>query len=63
MLAWPVAGYVMYRWLLGFAYRVDLEPWLFAAASVTALAIAMLTVSTHSILVARANPVTALRYE
>ena len=63
VLAWPVAGYVMYRWLLGFAYRVDLEPWLFAAASVTALAIAMLTVSTHSILVARANPVTALRYE
>ena len=63
VIAWPVAGYIMYRWLLGFAYRIDLEPWLFAAASLTALAIAMLTVSTHSILVARANPVAALRYE
>jgi putative ABC transport system permease protein len=63
VIAWPVAGYIMYRWLLGFAYRIDLEPWLFAAASLTALAIAMLTVSTHSILLARANPVAALRYE
>ena len=62
-VAWPIAGYIMYRWLLGFAYRIDLEPWLFAAASLTALAIAMLTVSAHSILVARANPVAALRYQ
>ena len=63
VLAWPVAGYIMYRWLLGFAYRIDLEPWPFAAASLVALVIAMLTVSTHSILVARAKPVAALRYE
>jgi putative ABC transport system permease protein len=63
LIAWPVAGYIMYRWLLGFAYRVDLEPWLFVAASLVALAIAMLTVSTHSVLVARAKPITALRHE
>jgi len=63
LLAWPVAGYIMYRLLLGFAYRIDLEPWVFAGASLLALVIAMLTVSTHSILVARANPVAALHYE
>jgi putative ABC transport system permease protein len=63
VLAWPVAGYVMYRWLLGFTYRIDLEPWLFVSAALAALLIAMLTVGTHSILVARAKPVTALRYE
>ena len=63
LIAWPVGGYIMYRWLLGFAYRIDLEPWLFVLASVVALLIAMLTVSTHSLLVARANPVAALRYE
>lgn len=63
VLAWPVAGCIMYRWLLGFAYRIDLEPWVFVAASLLALVIAMLTVGTHSILVARANPVAALRYE
>jgi len=63
VLAWPVAGYIMYRWLLGFAYRIDLEPWPFIASSLVALAIAMVTVSTHSVLVARANAVSALRYE
>jgi putative ABC transport system permease protein len=63
VIAWPVGAYIMNRWLLGFAYRVDLEPWMFALASLVALLIAMLTVSTHSILVARANPVAALRYQ
>jgi putative ABC transport system permease protein len=41
--------------------RVD--PWIFAAAAATALVIALLTVLTQSILVARARPVMALRYE
>lgn len=63
VLAWPVAGYIMYRWLLGFAYRIDLEPWVFVASSLVALVIAMVTVCTHSVLVARANAVAALRYE
>jgi putative ABC transport system permease protein len=63
VLAWPVAGYIMYRWLLGFAYRIDLEPWVFVGSSLVALLIAMVTVSTHSMLVARANAVAALRYE
>ncbi len=63
LIAWPVAGFVMNRWLQGFAYHIDLEPWLFVAAAAVALLVAMLTVSTHSILVARARPVTALRYE
>ena len=63
VIAWPIAGYIMYRWLLGFAYRIDLEPWVFVASSLVALVIAMVTVSTHSVLVARANAVAALRYE
>jgi putative ABC transport system permease protein len=63
LIAWPVTAYAMHRWLLGFAYHVDLAVWLFPAAAVLALLIAILTVSTHSILVARAKPVAALRYE
>jgi putative ABC transport system permease protein len=53
----------MRRWLDGFAYRVDLPVWLFAAASLAAVLIAWLTVSVHSWLVASARPVLALRYE
>jgi putative ABC transport system permease protein len=63
LVAWPVAAYAMHRWLQGFAYHVDLAVWLFPFAAALALLIALLTVSTHSILVARAKPVAAIRYE
>jgi putative ABC transport system permease protein len=63
LIAWPVTAFAMHRWLQGFAYHVDLAAWLFPAAAALALLIALLTVSTHSILVARAKPVVALRYE
>jgi putative ABC transport system permease protein len=63
LLAWPAAAWAMQHWLQGFAYHVDLALWLFPAAAALALLIALLTVSTHSILVARAKPVAALRYE
>jgi putative ABC transport system permease protein len=63
LIAWPAAWWVMNRWLTGFAYRVDLPVWLFAAAMALAVVIALVTVSSQSILVARAKPVGALRYE
>jgi putative ABC transport system permease protein len=63
LLAWPVAGFVMRRWLDTFAYHIDLPLSLFPAAAVAALLIALATVSTQSVLVARARPVEALRYE
>ncbi|MGC3982656.1 MAG: ABC transporter permease [Steroidobacteraceae bacterium] len=63
LIAWPATALIMHRWLQGFAYHIDLEPWLFPAATGVALLIASLTVSTHCYLVARAKPVMALRYE
>jgi putative ABC transport system permease protein len=62
-VAWPIVYVVMRRWLEGFAYHVDLAPWMFALASMAALAIAIVTVSGHALLIARSQPVTALRYE
>ena len=63
LIAWPLAFWAMEQWLHGFAYRVDLPPWLFAMAAVVAVLIAWITVATHAWLVARAKPATALRYE
>ena len=63
LVAWPLAFWAMDHWLKGFAYRVDLPPWLFGAASASAVLIAWATVSTHAWMVARAKPATALRYE
>jgi putative ABC transport system permease protein len=63
LITWPLAAWLMTRWLETFAYHIDLPLWLFPATGVATLIIALLTVSVHSILVARAKPVAALRYE
>ena len=62
-VAWPVAYYVMHTWLQEFAYRIDLTLLPFLLAGVSALVIAILTVSWQAIRAAMANPVKALRYE
>jgi putative ABC transport system permease protein len=63
LIAWPLAYGFMQHWLDGFAYHVNLSPLIFVGASVLALVIALLTVSGHAVLVARARPTEALRYE
>jgi putative ABC transport system permease protein len=63
LIAWPLSWWAMDRWLSGFAYRIPLTPWLFLAASAAALGIAALTVAAHTLRVARAKPIGALRYE
>ncbi len=63
LIAWPAAYFLMRRWLEGFAYHIDLAPWMFLAASGFALVIALVTVLGHALLVARAAPVKSLRYE
>ena len=63
LIAWPAAWLVMDWWLKGFAYRVDLAPWTFLAARPAPCVIALATVFVHALKVARARPVSALRYE
>jgi putative ABC transport system permease protein len=63
LIAWPCAWFFMQRWLEGFAYHVELGMLTFLAASGLALAIALITVAGHALIVARAKPVEALRYE
>ena len=63
IIAWPVAFYVMNRWLQAYAYRINIAVWSFVFAAVLALAIALFTVSYQAIRAATANPADALRYE
>ncbi len=63
LIAFPLAGWMMAKWLDDFAYRIGLEWWIFAAAGVSALSIALGTVSFHAINAALSNPVKALRSE
>ncbi|WP_128546380.1 ABC transporter permease [Larkinella soli] len=59
----PIAWYGMQRWLKNFAYRIDLEWWMFAGAGGLAVGIALLTVSFQSVRAALMNPVKSLRSE
>lgn len=63
VIATPLAYYAMNKWLENFAYKTELNWWIFALAGLLALAIALLTVSFQSLKAARRNPVEALRYE
>lgn len=63
VVAVPVSWYVMNQWLEGFAYRTTMSWWIFALAGITALVIAILTVSWQSFKAAIANPVQSLRDE
>lgn len=63
IVAWPVAYFAMNRWLENFAYRIKIGAWVFVAAGLIALIIALLTVSYKAIKAALSNPVDSLRYE
>src|SRR5690606_32574183 len=63
IIASPIAWWAMNRWLADFAYRIDVQWWMFVVAGAVAVAIALFTVSWQAIRAAVANPVDALRDE
>ena len=63
LIAFPIAWWAMDNWLADYAYKVDIGWWIFPIAGITAMLIALLTVSFQAIKAAFANPVTALRSE
>lgn len=63
IISWPVAWYIVDKWLQNFAFPIDM-PWLvFPFTAIVSLIIALLTVSYQAIRTANSNPVKALRYE
>jgi len=63
VLAAPAAWYFMHKWLQDFAYRINISWWIFVAAGLAALLIALVTVSFQAIRAAISNPVNSLRTE
>jgi len=63
VIAFPLAGWAMNRWLADYEYRTAIHWWVFGLAGMTALLIALLTVSFQAVKAARANPVKTLRTE
>jgi putative ABC transport system permease protein len=63
LVAAPLAWYAMSKWLQGFAYRVNIQWWVFIVAGLAAVLIAFLTVSIKSVKAAMANPAKSLKAE
>ena len=62
-IAFPLAWYAIYRWLQEFAYRIDIEWWIFALSGLTVLLIAYIAIGKQSIKAALVNPVDSLGSE
>jgi putative ABC transport system permease protein len=63
VVALPLGWFIMKGWLESFAFRTNLSWWTLLVSAMTALMIAIATVSWQSYIAARKNPVESLRYE
>ncbi len=63
LISVPVTWWAMNTWLQDFAYRIHISAWVFAIAGISAILIALLTISFQAIKAAIANPVKSLRTE
>jgi putative ABC transport system permease protein len=63
VITWPLAYFLMHKWLQDYAYRISINWWVFMLAAAFTLGISVLTVCYKVIRAASANPVDSLRYE
>lgn len=63
LIAFPIAWWVMHNWLQNYQYRVEIKWWTFLAAGISAIIIALITISFQAIKAARANPVKSFKTE
>lgn len=63
LIAWPLAWWALNNWLDGFAFRVSIQWWIFLAAGLASLLIALFTVCFQAIKASLTNPVKSLKME
>jgi ABC-type antimicrobial peptide transport system permease subunit len=63
IVASPLAWFGMQKWLDNFAYRINIDWWVFVLAGLLAFVVALFTISIQAIKAATANPVKSLRTE
>ncbi len=63
VVAVPITCWTMHMWLLNFAYKTEMNWWIFVLTGILTFGIALLTVSWQSWRAATRNPIEALRYE
>jgi len=60
VIAVPLIGYIMNRWLSDYSYRISLSPWIFIVAGAFCLLVSFVSVYWQSRRAANANPVKSL---
>jgi ABC-type antimicrobial peptide transport system permease subunit len=63
LIAFPLSWWIMHNWLQNYEYRIKINWWIFLAAGISAILIALFTISFQSVKAAIANPVKSLRTE
>ena len=63
IVAFPAAWWMMSSWLQNYKYRIGISWWIFLLAGISAILIALITISFQSVKAAIANPVKSLRTE
>ena len=63
VIAIPIAWFFMHKWLEDFAYRININWWVFVLSALVATMIAMATICLQVVKAAITNPVKSLRTE
>ena len=63
LIAWPAAYYTIQKWLQNFAYRMEIQLWVYLIAGLISTLVFVFTLSFQTIKAANSNPVKALKYE
>ncbi len=63
LFALPISWYLMQKWLENFAYRISFSLWIFAAAAIVGLLVALISISLQIYKASRANPAENIRTE
>lgn len=63
LIASPIAWYGMHVWLQSYTYRINIQVWVFIAAGLLTMIIALAAVSFQSVKAALTNPIKSLKNE
>ena len=63
IISFPIAWYLMHRWLQDFSFRIDINAWSFILAMSISLGIAMITLSFQTVKASISNPIKTMRTE
>lgn len=63
IIAFPIAWFLMKRWLEDFAYHIEMKWWMFLVSGAITVLVAILTIGFQTIKAASANPIKSLRAE